>query len=93
MCITWVVRAILTHLTSQWRAACVGSLVHVDLPDAARTASTRFRWWQPQHEGEARDQWAVDEVLVASYRHLTQLQEAFDVPLRVRHNILSLALT
>ncbi|GIY36220.1 reelin [Caerostris darwini] len=37
-------------------------LEHVTLPFTARTESTRVRWWQPQHSGEGKDQWALDDV-------------------------------
>lgn len=35
---------------------------HVTLPFTARTHSTRLRWWQPQHSGEGKDQWALDDL-------------------------------
>ncbi|XP_042898138.1 reelin isoform X2 [Parasteatoda tepidariorum] len=37
-------------------------LEHVTLPLTARTYSTRVRWWQPQHSGEGKDQWALDDL-------------------------------
>lgn len=35
---------------------------HISLPFNARTKSTRLRWWQPQHSGEGKDQWALDDL-------------------------------
>ena len=32
------------------------------MPFSARTYSTRLRWWQPQHSGEGKDQWALDDL-------------------------------
>ncbi|XP_054717283.1 reelin-like [Uloborus diversus] len=37
-------------------------LEHVSMPFKARTFSTRLRWWQPQHSGEGKDQWALDDL-------------------------------
>ncbi|XP_005995356.1 reelin isoform X2 [Latimeria chalumnae] len=42
--------------------------VYFELPDAARTSSTRFRWWQPVHSGEGYDQWAIDDIIILSQR-------------------------
>ncbi|KAJ8046874.1 Reelin [Holothuria leucospilota] len=39
--------------------------VHLSMPERARSPSTRFRWWQPQHSGEATDQWALDNILIS----------------------------
>ncbi|XP_039625794.1 reelin isoform X1 [Polypterus senegalus] len=40
--------------------------VYYELPEAARTPCTRFRWWQPLHSGEGYDQWAVDDIIILS---------------------------
>lgn len=53
-------------------------LVHVDIPEDARTASTRFRWWQPQHSGPELDQWALDEIVIARYENMKQLEDDFE---------------
>ncbi|XP_023681705.2 reelin isoform X1 [Paramormyrops kingsleyae] len=42
--------------------------VHYELPQAAKTPSTRFRWWQPLHSGEGYDQWAIDDIIILSER-------------------------
>ncbi|KAG8439950.1 hypothetical protein GDO86_005931 [Hymenochirus boettgeri] len=40
--------------------------VYLELPSAARTPCTRFRWWQPVFSGEGYDQWAVDDIIILS---------------------------
>uniref|UniRef100_A0A8C4RCQ5 Reelin n=1 Tax=Eptatretus burgeri TaxID=7764 RepID=A0A8C4RCQ5_EPTBU len=40
--------------------------VHQELPTAARGPCTRFRWWQPQHSGDNKDQWSIDSVIISS---------------------------
>ncbi|XP_072551813.1 reelin-like isoform X2 [Salminus brasiliensis] len=42
--------------------------VYYELPQAAKTPCTRFRWWQPLHSGEGYDQWAIDDVIILSER-------------------------
>uniref|UniRef100_A0A4W3ITL7 Reelin n=1 Tax=Callorhinchus milii TaxID=7868 RepID=A0A4W3ITL7_CALMI len=42
--------------------------VYFEVPTAARTAYTRFRWWQPVHSGEGYDQWALDDIIILSGR-------------------------
>ena len=53
--------------------------MHLDLPGEAKTEATRFRWWQPLHDGHGHDQWAVDEIVIGRYEHLDTLQDDFDV--------------
>ncbi|XP_071486224.1 reelin-like [Diadema antillarum] len=44
--------------------------VTYDLPEEARGLGIRFRWWQPRHDGENHDQWALDNIeLVGTTRH------------------------
>jgi len=33
-----------------------------DVPLNARTQGIQLRWWQPSHEGQGKDQWALDHV-------------------------------
>ncbi|OXB71770.1 UNVERIFIED_CONTAM: hypothetical protein H355_005659, partial [Colinus virginianus] len=40
--------------------------VYLELPAAAKTPCTRFRWWQPVFSGEGYDQWAIDDIIVLS---------------------------
>ena len=54
-------------------------LVAVDLPEEAKTPSTRFRWWQPGHSGKGFDQWAIDEVTLGQYANLRSMEDDFDV--------------
>lgn len=60
------------------------SLVHVELPEVARQPSTRLRWWQPTHSGEAQDQWALDEIYVGPHNALIKAQDDFDVSVQSR---------
>ncbi|XP_070558262.1 reelin-like isoform X2 [Ptychodera flava] len=40
------------------------SYIAVALPNAARTNSTRIRWWQPSTDGTFLDEWAIDQIFV-----------------------------
>uniref|UniRef100_K7F7A9 Reelin n=1 Tax=Pelodiscus sinensis TaxID=13735 RepID=K7F7A9_PELSI len=40
--------------------------VYLELPAAAKTPCTRFRWWQPIFSGEGYDQWAIDDIIILS---------------------------
>ncbi|KAB0400461.1 hypothetical protein E2I00_006454, partial [Balaenoptera physalus] len=40
--------------------------VYLELPAAAKTPCTSFRWWQPVFSGEDYDQWAVDDIIILS---------------------------
>uniref|UniRef100_A0A670YZJ6 Reelin n=1 Tax=Pseudonaja textilis TaxID=8673 RepID=A0A670YZJ6_PSETE len=40
--------------------------VYLELPPAAKTPCTRFRWWQPVFSGEGYDQWAIDDIIILS---------------------------
>lgn len=35
------------------------------MPPSAKTVGTRFRWWQPKHDGLDQNDWAIDNVLIA----------------------------
>ncbi|XP_077327999.1 reelin isoform X2 [Lithobates pipiens] len=39
--------------------------VNILLPLSAKTVGTRFRWWQPKHDGLDQNDWAIDNVLIA----------------------------
>ncbi|XP_070192277.1 reelin-like isoform X2 [Littorina saxatilis] len=71
--ITWNLLRELHHLEHQQP-----TFVHMDFPAEAKTEATRFRWWQPSHNGHGHDQWAIDEVLVGQYEHLNSLQDDFN---------------
>jgi gliding motility-associated-like protein len=40
--------------------------MQVPIPALAQTAATRFRWRQPVHSGSGQDNWALDNVVVAT---------------------------
>ncbi|KAL3853203.1 hypothetical protein ACJMK2_016762, partial [Sinanodonta woodiana] len=40
-----------------------------DLPAGARSKGTQLRWWQPVHDGEGTDQWALDNVEIIPGRN------------------------
>ncbi|KAK2176997.1 hypothetical protein NP493_626g01025 [Ridgeia piscesae] len=42
--------------------------VGYDIPRDARTYGIQFRWWQPEHRGTGKDQWAIDFVEVVMTR-------------------------
>jgi len=70
----------------------VSRFVHVTLPGDARSASTRLMWWQPENSGPDTDQWAIDELLVSTYRDLGNVDDDFDrkpvLASCLRHSIL-----
>lgn len=41
------------------------SFVNILLPYDAKTIGTRFRWWQPKHDGLDQNDWAIDNVLIS----------------------------
>jgi len=57
---------------------CDNRLVHVELPTDAKTPSTQLMWWQPENSGLNMDQWALDELLVSSYKDLRSVDDNFD---------------
>lgn len=38
------------------------SYVAIELPQHARTNSTKLRWWQPSFNGTFLEEWALDQV-------------------------------
>lgn len=41
------------------------SFVNILLPPDAKEIATRFRWWQPRHDGLDQNDWAIDNVLIS----------------------------
>lgn len=39
--------------------------VNILLPPDAKEIATRFRWWQPRHDGLDQNDWAIDNVLIS----------------------------
>lgn len=39
--------------------------VNILLPSDAKEIATRFRWWQPRHDGLDQNDWAIDNVLIS----------------------------
>lgn len=39
--------------------------MNILLPYDAKAIGTRFRWWQPKHDGLDQNDWAVDNVLIS----------------------------
>ncbi|XP_060065663.1 reelin-like [Ylistrum balloti] len=52
--------------------------VHTVLPPEARSPNTQFRWWQGSHSGGGKDQWAIDEIMLGSYDHMTKMEDNFN---------------
>jgi hypothetical protein len=49
-------------------AYTVWTHIVVDIPAAARTGNTQFRWWQLSHSGTGYDHWALDDVSLEAPR-------------------------
>lgn len=58
----------------RWQERCEGpssppllsySFVNILLPPDAKEVATRFRWWQPRHDGLDQNDWAIDNVLIS----------------------------
>ena len=39
--------------------------MNILLPPDAKEIGTRFRWWQPRHDGPDQNDWAIDNVLIS----------------------------
>lgn len=39
--------------------------MNILLPLDAKEVGTRFRWWQPKHDGLDQSDWAIDNVLIS----------------------------
>lgn len=61
----------------------IPKFVHAVLPDKARSPNTQFRWWQGSHSGGGQDQWAIDEIMLGSYDHMTKMEDNFNEHLDV----------
>ncbi|MFY0671900.1 MAG: PKD domain-containing protein [Bacteroidia bacterium] len=57
---TWVNINIISTTSGQFR------LYSVQIPTAAQTASTRFRWIQFSNSGSGYDEWAIDDIKVTT---------------------------
>jgi len=66
------------HLLAEHSAVDFLSSARVShvLPPAARQAGVQFRWWQLQHGGQGRDQWAIDHVQIVMNRQEQLLRSA-----------------
>uniref|UniRef100_A0A671T1H3 Reelin n=1 Tax=Sinocyclocheilus anshuiensis TaxID=1608454 RepID=A0A671T1H3_9TELE len=51
--------------------------VNVLLPAAAQAVGVRIRWWQPQHDGADRSDWALDNVLISGSDAHAQISDTF----------------
>ncbi|XDV29817.1 hypothetical protein PO909_032854, partial [Leuciscus waleckii] len=51
--------------------------VNVLLPAEARVEGVRIRWWQPQHDGADRSDWALDNVLISGSDAHAQISDTF----------------
>ena len=54
---------------------------NVLFPNAAKTSSTRIRWYQPGASGSNLDVWAIDDVYIDSVLDTLPVVETFD-PIR-----------
>ncbi|TNN82027.1 Reelin [Liparis tanakae] len=61
-------------------------VVTIELPPAAKTPYTVFRWWQPQ-QGKHSAQWALDDILIGmNDSSRTGFHDKFDSMTPLRHN-------
>jgi subtilisin family serine protease len=57
---------IATYLESSYPAF---TTITQQIPLAAQTANTQFRWRQPSHSGSSFDQWAIDNISIGTATH------------------------
>ncbi|MCI4379303.1 hypothetical protein PGIGA_G00226440 [Pangasianodon gigas] len=51
--------------------------VNVLLPPTAQAVGVQLRWWQPQHDGAERADWALDNVLISGSDTHAQISDTF----------------
>lgn len=51
--------------------------VNVLLPPTAQAVGVQLRWWQPQHDGADRSDWALDNVLISGSDTHAQISDTF----------------
>lgn len=51
--------------------------VNVLLPPTAQAVGVQLRWWQPQHDGADRADWAIDNVLISGSDTHAQISDTF----------------
>lgn len=56
--------------------------VNILLPPDAKEIATRFRWWQPRHDGPDQNDWAIDNVLISgsAYQRTVMLDTFSSAP-------------
>ena len=70
---SWDNSAILCY--SQYRTA---THVTYELTPQSQTRSTRFRWWQPSHDGLNLDEWAITDIFIGGNLAQNNIFESFD---------------
>ena len=70
---SWNNLAILCY--SQYRTA---THVTYELTPQSQTRATRFRWWQPSHDGLNLDEWAITDVFIGGNLAQNNIFESFD---------------
>ena len=70
---SWDNLAILCY--SQYRTA---THLTYELTPQSQTRSTRFRWWQPSHDGLNLDEWAITDVFIGGNLAENNIFESFD---------------
>lgn len=51
--------------------------MNVLLPPTAQAVGVQLRWWQPQHDGADRADWALDNVLISGSDAHIQISDTF----------------
>ena len=49
-----------------------------NLTPQSQTAVTRFRWWQPSHDGAYQDEWAITDLFIGGNLLINSIEESFD---------------
>jgi len=70
---SWDNLAILCY--SQYRTA---THVTYELIPQSQTRATRFRWWQPSHDGLNLDEWAITDIFIGGNLAQNNIFESFD---------------
>ena len=71
--VTWTVLQ-----TIAYNSATSPSTKVVSLPNVARVASGRVRWYQPRASGSGFDAWAIDDVYIDFVHSILPVTETFD---------------
>ena len=52
--------------------------ISYELTPQSQTSATRFRWWQPSHDGAYQDEWAITDLFIGGNLMHNSIAENFD---------------